>query len=474
MGEIAESNQVAALGAVLPATRRGVIDLGSRLELFIDDYLIERLRGTSLVLQSPTPREVAMNFTRPWEGPGCAYYTVLRDGDIVRLYYRGSTMKSRTVAAHEFACCAESQDGIRWARPKLDLCEFRGTTPNNIVWDGVGSQNFTPYRDTNPACPPSQRYKALGSKAKDALFAFVSPDGLSWKLLRRRPVIKGTLPNMFDSQNLAFWDEERGHYVMFLRCRRDGVRNIMVCTSSDFVNWTDPQWVDFGNAPSEELYTSATVPYFRAPHILMGFPMRFLQGRKKIAEHPYPGVSDSLFMTSRDGGKQWLRSREAFLRPGPMPERWSQRTNMMAWGILETAPELSSMPTELSLYSHENYATGPCRLRRHTLRIDGFVAVRAPSRGGELHTKALRFAGRELVINHATSAAGSVRVEIRDAADKPIPGYTLRDCPEIYGDEIEHSVNWQGGSDVSRLAGKAVRLRFVLKDADLFSIRFRG
>jgi hypothetical protein len=65
-------------------------------------------------------------------------------------------------------------------------------------------------------------------------------------------------------------------------------------------------------------------------------------------------------------------------------------------------------------------------------------------------------------------------VEIRDAADKPIPGYTLRECPEIYGDEIEHSVNWQGGSDVSRLAGKAVRLRFVLKDADLFSIRFRG
>ncbi len=465
---------MSTLGENLPASRRGVIDLGSRLELFVDDYLIERLRGASLRLQAPTPREVVISFTKPWEGPGCAFYTVFRDGDIMRLYYRGATMKSRTIAAHEVACCAESQDGIRWVRPKLGFCEFRGSTANNVVWDGVGSHNFTPFRDTNPACPPSRRYKALGSKGKDALFAYVSPDGLRWKLLRRQPVVKGTLPNMFDSQNLAFWDEERGHYAMFLRCRRDGVRNIMVCTSSDFVNWTDPEWVEFGDAPSEELYTNATVAYFRAPHILMGFPMRFLKERTKVTEHPFPGVSDSLYMTSRDGGKHWHRWGEAFLRPGPMRERWSQRTNLMAWGILETAPELSSMPTELSLYSHENYVTGPCRLRRHTLRLDGFVAVHASNRGGELLTKTLRFTGRELVMNYATSAAGSVRVEIRDAAGKPVPGYTLRECPEIYGDEIEHAVTWRGGSDVSRLAGKAVHLRFVLKDADLFSIRFRA
>jgi len=446
------------------------------LELFVDDYLIERLRGASLALQPPTPREVVMAFTKPWEGNTSGYFRVFRDDGIVRLYYRGShaNLETRT-AKHQVACYAESRDGIRWVRPKLGRHEFRGSTANNIVWpEGIGSHNFAPFRDANPACRPAHRYKALGSKAKDALYAFASPDGLRWQYLRRRPVLKGTLPNMFDSQNLAFWDEERGHYVLFLRCRRDGVRDLMVCTSPDFVNWTDPEWLDYGSAPREELYTNATVAYFRAPHLLMAFPMRFLPGRKKLAEHPHPGVSDGVFMTSRDGGRRWHRWGEAFLRPGPMRERWWQRNNMIAWGLLETEPERAGMPTELSLFSHENYYVGPCRLRRHTLRIDGFVSVRAPRRGGELLTKPLRFAGCELVVNYATSAAGSVRVEIRDAAGKPIPGYTLRECPEIYGDEVEQVVTWRGGSVVSRLAGQAVRLRFVLKDADLFSIRFRS
>ena len=41
------------------------------------------------------------------------------------------------------------------------------------------------------------------------------------------------------------------------------------------------------------------------------------------------------------------------------------------------------------------------------------------------------------------------------------------------GDEIARVVSWKGNTDVSALAGKAVRLRFILKDADLYSIRFR-
>ena len=54
-----------------------------------------------------------------------------------------------------------------------------------------------------------------------------------------------------------------------------------------------------------------------------------------------------------------------------------------------------------------------------------------------------------------------------------IPGYTLDDCPEIIGDEIERRVAWKQGADVSRLAGQPVRLRFVMKDADLFALQFQ-
>jgi hypothetical protein len=76
-------------------------------------------------------------------------------------------------------------------------------------------------------------------------------------------------------------------------------------------------------------------------------------------------------------------------------------------------------------------------------------------------------------INYSTSAAGGIRIEIQSAAGKPLPGFALEDCKEIIGDHIERVVAWKGTSDVSKLAGKTVRLRFVMKDADLFAIKFQ-
>ncbi|MEO7319141.1 MAG: hypothetical protein ABIZ56_09150, partial [Chthoniobacteraceae bacterium] len=87
--------------------------------------------------------------------------------------------------------------------------------------------------------------------------------------------------------------------------------------------------------------------------------------------------------------------------------------------------------------------------------------------GGEFTTKPLTFVGQRLVLNVATSAAGSVRVEVQDAAGKALPGFTLADCQEIYGDELARAVSWKGGGDVRALAGQTVRLRFTMKDADL-------
>ncbi len=75
-------------------------------------------------------------------------------------------------------------------------------------------------------------------------------------------------------------------------------------------------------------------------------------------------------------------------------------------------------------------------------------------------------------MNFATSAAGDIRVEIQDAAGKPLPGFALDECRPIFGDTIERSVAWKSGSDVSKLVGQTVRLRFVLRDSDLYSFRF--
>lgn len=74
--------------------------------------------------------------------------------------------------------------------------------------------------------------------------------------------------------------------------------------------------------------------------------------------------------------------------------------------------------------------------------------------------------------NFATSAAGPIRTEIQDAAGQPISGFAAGDCGEVVGNEIERVIRWKSATDVSSLAGKTVRLRFVIKDADLYALRF--
>jgi len=448
----------------------GVRNIGSRWELFLDDWLIERLDRAELYLHHPIPREVVMTFGKPWEGNTSAYVTVFPDGDLFRMYYRGShydwKMKRSTDTV---TCYAESRDGIHWARPELNLFEFEGSARNNIVWQGIEAGNFTPFKDSNPNTRPEARFKALA--AARGLIAFQSPDGIHWSRIRPEPVItKGA----FDSQNLAFWDSLRQRYAEFHRGSREGIRDIMVSTSADFIHWTEPEWLDYGQVPREHLYTNAITPYFRAPHLLLGFPMRFVPTRKKVPDHPYPDLTDGVFMSSRDG-LHWHRWLEAFICPGLQRERWWERNNMTAWGLLVTRADIPGLPDELSLYSNENYyaTAGECRLRRYTLRMDGFVSVRASYTGGELLTRPLVFEGKRLAINYSTSAAGSVRAELASEDGRPIPGFELGACPEIYGDEIEKAVEWKGEPQLSRLAGRVVRLRFVLKDADLYALGFR-
>jgi hypothetical protein len=445
------------------------IDVGTRLEPMVDDVLIEKLDGARLVLHPPTPREVAVAHDAPWEGCVSCYHTVFADGDLFRMYYRGANWDPQNkVPPHQVVCYAESPDGIHWTKPELGLVEFNGSKKNNIIWNGIGSHNFAPMKDGNPAAKPEAKYKAIAS-GEGGLYAFQSPDAVHWSLSSDKPVItKGA----FDSQNLAFWDPLRKCYVDFHRGFRDGVRDIMTCTSDDFLTWTDPVWLEYPGSPKEHLYTNQIAPYYRAPHIYFGFPKRFIESRHP-AKNLEPGLSDGLFMTSRDG-RTFHRWQEALVRPGPQPERWVNRNNMTAWGILVTKSAIPGTPDELSIYSTEHYYTPTsCSIRRYTSRIDGFVSVRAPGSGGEMLTKPILFQGKELVINFATSAAGTIRVEIQDVDGKPIPGFALADCDEIYGDDLERVVAFKGGPDLAKLAGKPIRLRFVMSDADLYSIRFR-
>ena len=98
--------------------------------------------------------------------------------------------------------------------------------------------------------------------------------------------------------------------------------------------------------------------------------------------------------------------------------------------------------------------------------------MRAPLSGGEFVTKPLIFTGDHLIMNYSTSAAGSIRVEVQDEAGRPLEGLTLDDSIVLFGDSLEQKALWKDTDILGHLAGRPVRLRFVLEDADLYSIRF--
>ena len=479
------------------------IDLDSRAGLFVDQYLIERMQDVQLKLHSPVRQEVSLKFDAPWENGQGGYATMLRDQDQYRLYYATGGELAR-----EYTCVAFSKDGVTWERPKLGLFEYNGSKDNNIIWTGEAkayceSHNFSPFIDANPNATADQRYKAValkimippGEKEKRrVLMAFVSADGIHWKRLQDNPIIT---EGSFDSHNVVFWDTTRNEYACYLRIGREGKRSVARTTSKDFLHWTKSEPLDFGDTPLEHFYTNSIEPYFRNPEIYLGFPMRFVppEDRRTVGleRREIDGLSDMVLMSSEDG-LHWNRTfMEAFVRPGLDPYNWggAHGNCTPAWHVIQTGK------SEMSIYWVERYGyhilwvpgkrpgtldakirskeqgAVDALMRRGTLRLDGFVSVNAPYKGGELVTRPLVFKGKDLLLNCSTSAVGTIQVEIQDAAGQPIPGFALADAVTIWGDEVDRVAEWKGGHDVSQLASRPVRLRLVMKDADLYSIRFR-
>jgi hypothetical protein len=318
--------------------------------------------------------------------------------------------------------------------------------------------------------------------------AFKSDDGLHWSPLVDRPIItKGA----FDTQNNAFWDPLREHYWCYIRDFHHGIRDIRVATSADFRNWTDPERLAFGSSPDEALYTNQIRPYDRAPHLFFGFPTRYVERvfsnsamqalpdpehrQSRMTFHPRYGtaLTDGLLMTSRDG-HTFCRWDEAFIRPGPQRhDNWVYGDGYQNLGLLETPVEDPTAPPELSFYVGEDHWKGPSRLRRHTIRIDGFISLHARQKPGEVVTRPLLFRGRELSLNFATSAAGFVRVELQDTGGMALRGFALADSDELFGDTLDRVVTWKDKGNVAPLAGKPIRIRMVMSDADVYSFQFR-
>ncbi|MEN8116395.1 MAG: hypothetical protein ABFS16_05420, partial [Bacteroidota bacterium] len=221
--------------------KKSVIDIGSRLELFTDYYLIDKLDNVSLILHEPVDRGSVLKFDKPWEGPFSGYCTVINDGDLFRLYYRGVPTAGKDGKAEEHTCYAESKDGVTWIKPDVKLYESNGTLNNNVILANAApvTHNFTPFLDTRKGVNPKQKYKALGGIANTGLIPYVSEDGINWSRLQEEPVIKPR-EHDFDSQNVAFWSEKEQLYICYFRTwvtyNDTRYRSVARTTSKDFIN----------------------------------------------------------------------------------------------------------------------------------------------------------------------------------------------------------------------------------------------
>lgn len=469
-------NAVGTFASVSSAAAE-VIDLGSGREIFVDRFLIDQMQGVRLELERPRDEGIAFRLDKPWEGAFSGYATVILDGSTYRMYYRGLPKSGKDGSAAEVTCVAESPDGVHWTRPELGLYEIEGSRANNVILAGMPpfSHNFAPMLDTRPGVPAAERYKALAGTAATGLHAFVSADGLRWKDWKGRPVIT---EGAFDSQNVPMWSDHEQRYVCYLRVSPGGVRRVARCVSPDFLTWSKPVLMGYGDAPLEHLYTNQTSPYFRAPHLYVGIAARFMPNRQVLTAEEAraiqvdPGYfrdcSDAVLITTRGGDHYDRTFLEGFLWPGLGAENWVSRTNYPARNVVPTGSDA------MSFYANQNYGQPTAQIRRYSLRLDGFSSVTAPAAGGEFVTRPLRFQGKEFHLNFATSAAGGIRVEIQDEADKPIPGFTESDAVELIGNMIDRPARWKSGGDVGRLAGRTVRLRFLMRDARLYAVQFRS
>jgi len=427
-----------------------MMTLGNKNELFVDGFLIESSENTELGILAPQKRETVFTFDKAWEGAFSTYYSIFQHPEtkLFYLYYRGLPVLDHD--GPEITCLATSEDGIHFSRVY--------TGEDNAVLKGMRAcHNFAPFYDMNPECPKNERFKAVGFAPKEqgaALIGFYSEDGIRWSQYGSEPLIKG---GGFDSLNTVFWDTETKKYRCYSRYFAEGegigIRAIRSCESSDFLNWTPftNNTYNGGNAPVHHFYTNSTRPIPRAEHILAAFPMRFVENRKKTDSHSAAGLSDCVFLSSRDGYDWTVHNDRPWIYPEPDERLWTQRNFIVAAGIAETG-------NEFSLYVSHHYAWDDSSLVRYTVPRLRFGYVY--SLDGSFVTKPFVLDGKRLTFNYNTSAVGSLFITVLDEN-----GTVLLET-EAYGNEFELPI------ELSEHKGKTLRLKIGLKDAYLYSIGY--
>ena len=478
------------------------VTIGKSRQVFWDEYLVDTKKTSATPrVNRPIEKECCFMFDEKDEMNSISYPCVVKDDKGYKMYYQpwGEDLKPSVRVI-------ESEDGVHWSKPRLDIFDIPGLDENNVVIDRVKDGIFVFY-DTNPACPKDEKYKAIGSaqmlhpdgETKTSLCCYVSPDGYHFTL--SHPMTRyGT----FDSLNTAMWDGEK--YVCYYRSFHNikgvdnseildlgqiyshpkmwqyATRDIRVMYSKDFKTWTLPELITFDDGLDYPLYTNNIEIYDRAPEMKIGFPVRYCErptfneniaqmpsaenkriSSVKVEERVGRVSTDCVFICSRDG-KTWHRYNEAFMVPGYENEHnWVYGDCYLSYGLIDSGREYYNVYT---IDRHFSFGV-PRPLTRYEIRKDGFACYAADGGEAVLVTKPIIFDGGTLHLNFETSAYGYIYVSVLDENGSDISGESV----EVYGNTIDRRVVFEG-FDISSLAGKPVRLRFRMRDAKLYSMKF--
>ncbi len=506
-----------------------VRDIGHTKQCFIDSSLVDSSRGVSLNMNSPRRDGHPLIVPdQPWEKDShfSAYPSVLKDGGKVRLWYGLLHMTGPGPYDHDWRVCyAESDDGLHFTKPILNLHEVAGSKANNVVLPGpIGGCSVW----IDPKAPPEHRYKTQAKAYPTGQFQMhSSPDGLHWNPFELLNPGSGG----WDTQSIIFRDAKIGRYVLFtrrwvrLQPRERSYRTVRRLESDDLKGWDnksvalEADKIDLAThttstgQPPVDYYGAAVFPY-EDTYIMLAQAFWHWQDRPgqlrdalpmHVERQPGPripavsaGIRDEsrslAASASRKGlGPSAFDVRLLVSRDGKQFQRVGQRKPFMAIGpegafdsrFVWVAPNPVRMGDELWIYyfgdnrDHDSnidpLAGGQHRtgIGRAVLRLDGFVSADADYTGGELTTPPLRFSGKRLELNLDTSGGGSAEAEVLDADGKPLAGFARADAIAINGNSVRMPVRWRNGDDVSPLAGKPVRLRFHLRDCKLYAFQFR-
>ncbi len=396
----------------------------------------------------------------------------------------------------------------------LGLIAYGGSRSNNIVV-GHGAAGLTLGQDggmvfLDPNGGTDGRFRLVcrfGSLGR-GLHILSSPDGVHWRVTHTNIVSyrADEKRHHLDSQNIMFWDERIRKYVVYGRRNmfEDGVQGRAVARAESEVlgQFSGVQEMPVVIGPEQgdrwiDYYSSSALKYPWAQDAYYMFPQAYLHYLGgEIPEFPKQtpinaGPLDTQFAASRDG-IQWNRyDRRPFVALG-MRGEFDWASVRLVHGLVpdttgremfmyyrasdwlhgwDRNPSNKRLLTQAGLGADQNIAV----ISRVVLRRDGFVSVHAPWTGGEFTTDSLQFAGSKLVLNVDTSATGTLRVALLDGEGRAIEGLGLKDCDLIHtANEVNRVVKWKGSADVGQLAGKPIRLRFALKNCDLYAFQFTG